>query len=95
MVVATPLDRWQPLAAEGLILAFLIGLSGVPPWELFRRWLGFFVLVGFLAVLVAASHPARAEIGLAGVALAILAKNSLAFLTVLTLVARRRRFRGS
>jgi cobalt/nickel transport system permease protein len=85
-VVATPIGWWRALAAEGLVLAFAVGLSGVPPRELLRRWLGFLALVGFLAAMVAQSHPARAEVGAGGVVLAIVAKNSLAFLAMLTLV---------
>src|SRR4051812_12148071 len=68
-VVASPLDAWRLLAAEGLILAFAVGLSGVPPRELLARWLAFLVLVGFLGVMVAVSHPERARLGLLGVSL--------------------------
>ena len=85
VVVATPLGLWRLLAAEGLLLAFLIGLSGVPPRELSRRWLAFLALVGFLAAMIARSHPARTSIGAWNVGLSILAKNSLAFLAILLL----------
>jgi cobalt/nickel transport system permease protein len=85
-VVATPAGLWQILAAEGLALAFAIGLSGVPPGVLIRRWLGFLVLVGFLAAMVAPGHPDRERLGVVVVALAILAKNSLAFLAMMVLV---------
>lgn len=84
-VIATPIGRWRLLAAEGLALAFAVGLSGVPPRELLRRWLGFLVLVGSLAAMVALSHPRRAEVGTLGVAATIVAKNSLAFLALLLL----------
>ncbi len=84
-VVATPIGGWRLLAVEGLILAFLVGLSGVSPRELAARWLGFLALVGFLALTVAYSHPRRAELGLAVVALTIVAKNSLAFVATLLL----------
>ncbi len=84
-VVVTPPGWWMTLGAEGFLLAFLIGLSGLPPWQLFRRWLGFFFLVGFVSLLVAPNHPARHQLGLAGVVAALLAKNSLAFLTMLLL----------
>ena len=86
VVVATPVGWWRPLAAGALVLAFVVGLSGVPPRELLARWLGFFVLVAFLALMVAMSHPSRAELGLGVVLLTILAKNSLAFLATLVLV---------
>jgi cobalt/nickel transport system permease protein len=87
LVVATPMGWWRPLAAEALVLAFVVGLSGVPPRALLARWLGFFVLVGFLALMVAPAHPKRAELGLGVVLLTILAKNSLAFLATLVLVS--------
>ena len=45
---------------------------------LIRRWLGFLLLVGFLAAMVAPGHPDRPRLGVVAVALAILAKNSLA-----------------
>ena len=86
LVVATPVRWWRPLAGESLSLAFVVGLSGVPPRELLVRWLGFFVLVGFLALMVVPAHPMRAELGVAWVLLTILAKNSLAFLAMLVLV---------
>jgi cobalt/nickel transport system permease protein len=85
VVVATPLGGWRLLAAEGLVLAFVVGLSGVPPREMISRWLSFLVLVGFLAAMVGLSHPERKELGIAGVVLAIVAKNSLAFLAMLVL----------
>ena len=85
-VVATPPGSWRALAAEGLFLAFAVGLSGAAPLALARRWLGFVVLVGFLAALVAPGHPDRASLGVVVVALAILMTNSLAFLTMMVLV---------
>ena len=38
---------------------------GIPPRELARRWLGLFVLVAFLTVMIAPAHPERARYGLA------------------------------
>jgi len=84
-VVATPVNGWRLMAAGGLLLAFVVGLSGIPPRELFRRWLAFLPLVGFLTAMVAPAHPARAALGLAGAAGAILARNSLAFLAMMVL----------
>ncbi len=71
----TPLGRWHWLAVEGLVLAFVIGLAGLNPEMLVKRWLGLLMLVGFLGLLVASGHPRRAELGLGAVAAAILAKN--------------------
>jgi cobalt/nickel transport system permease protein len=85
-VVATPPGAWRVLAGEGLVVSLLIGLSGVSVRDLFRRWLGFLVLVGFLAVMVATGHPERERLGLAAVCLAIVAKNSLAFLAMAVLI---------
>jgi cobalt/nickel transport system permease protein len=85
-VVATPARAWQVLVAEGLTLAFAIGLSGVAPGVLIRQWLGFLVLVGFLAAMVAPGHPDREALGVVAVALAIVAKNSLAFVAMMVLV---------
>jgi cobalt/nickel transport system permease protein len=86
LVVATPVGWWPPLVAEALVLAFVVGLSGVPPRMLASRWLGFLALVGFLALMVAPAHPRRAELGVGTVLASILAKNSLAFLATLVLV---------
>jgi len=85
-VVATPVGWWGTLAAEGLLMAFLVGLSGVPPRELAVRWLGFLVLFGFLTMMVAPARPERAGHGLAVVALTLLAKDTLAFLATVLLV---------
>lgn len=85
LAVATPLGAWRLLAAEGLALAFAVGLSGVPPLALLRRWLGFLMLVGFLAVMVGLTHPQRAELGAAQVVLSVLARNSLAVIAVMVL----------
>jgi len=84
-VVATPIGGCRLLAAEGLILAFLVGLSGLSPRVLATRWLGFLALVGFLALTVAYSHERRPELGLAAIVLTILAKNSLAFAATLVM----------
>ena len=46
VVIATPPGAWRGFGAEGFLLAFAIGLAGIPPRELARRWLGLFVLVG-------------------------------------------------
>ena len=85
VVIATPPGAWRGFGAEGLLLAFAIGLAGIPPRELARRWLGLFVLVGFLTLMVAPAHPARARYGLAVVAASILIKNGLALATMLVL----------
>jgi cobalt/nickel transport system permease protein len=84
-VVATPMGAWRALGGLGLILAFLVGLSGIPPRELGRRWLGLFVVVAFLAVMVAPAHPARGRLGLGVVAASILIRNGLALMTMLVL----------
>ena len=85
-VVATPIGWWTTLAAEGLAVAFVVGVSGVAPRALFARWVGFVVLFGFLSVTVAPSRPETAAYGVATVAAAILVKDSLAFLATVMLV---------
>ncbi len=85
--VATPVGQWQVLGGLGLVLAFLIGLSGCSLRSLLLRWAGFLVLVGFLAVMIAPGLPDRSGHGVAAVIVTILAKNSLAFLAMLVLAA--------
>ena len=85
-VVATPIGWWRLLAGEGLLLAFVIGLSGVPPRQLAIRWLGFLVLFGFLTLTVAPARPERREFGLPVVVGAILVKDALAFLATILMV---------
>ena len=84
-VVLTPMAAWRALAAEALVLAFVVGWAGVEPATLLRRWLGFLPLVGFLALMIAPGHPRRADLGWPGVAAAILLKNSLALGAMATL----------
>jgi len=84
-VVGTPAGWWKLLGLESFCLALLIGMAGLPPGRLFRRWLGFFFLVGFVSLLVAPRHPARIQLGLSGVVLLTLSKNSMAFLMMLLL----------
>ncbi len=85
VVIATPIGSWRVFGAEGLVLAFAIGLAGIPPRELARRWLGLFILVAFLTVMVAATHRTQAPSGLAVEAGSILIKNGLALATMLVL----------
>ena len=84
-VIATPFGAWAVLGCEGLCLIFAAGLSGIPPLELGRRWLGFFALFGFLAIMVAPTHPASADHGVWVIAASVLVKNSLAFGAMLVL----------
>ena len=85
LVIATPIGAWREFGAEGLVLAFVVGLAGLAPRELGRRWLGLIVVVGFLVLMVAPAHPARAQSGLGVVAASILIKNGLALLAMLVL----------
>ena len=84
-VIAMPVGAWRSYGAAGLVLAFVIGLAGIPPRELARRWLGLFVPVAFLVVMIAPAHPARVQQGLAAVAASILIKNGLALMTMIVL----------
>ncbi len=84
-VVAVPLGSWRALGFLGLILALLIVLSGASPIRLFTRWLGFLLLVGFLAALTASGRSMQSGMSWGLVVLNLLAKNSLAFLMMLVL----------
>ena len=86
-VVAAPVGWWRLLGVIGLVLAFLVGLSGANPRTLLARWAGFLALVGFLAAIVAPGLAARSGSGIVETFLGILAKNSLAFLMMLVLTA--------
>jgi cobalt/nickel transport system permease protein len=85
VTVAAPIGAWSWYGALGFLLAFLIGLSGVPPRVILLRWLTFLVLIGFLALVIAPTHPARARAGLGVVAASIVIKNSLAIAAMLLL----------
>src|SRR6185312_12176248 len=84
-VIAMPIAAWRWYGGAGLLLAFVVGLSGIPPRELARRWLGLFVLVAFLVVMIAPAHPERARLGLTAVAASILLKNGPALMAMIVL----------
>ena len=84
-VIAMPIAAWRWYGGAGLCLAFVVGLSGIPPRVLARRWLGLFVLVAFLVVMIAPAHPERARHSLAAVTASILIKNGLALMTMIVL----------
>lgn len=85
LVVLIPVGNWKLLLAGGLLLAFLIGFSGVPAGPLVRRWLAILPVVAVLAAMIAPGHPARVEHGAWAVALTIIGRNALAVLGVLLL----------
>jgi cobalt/nickel transport system permease protein len=85
-VVATPLGAWRALTIEALLLAFVVGVSGVPPRALVVRWFGFFALFGFLTMMVAPARPERAQYGVAVVAASLIVKDALAFVATILLV---------
>jgi cobalt/nickel transport system permease protein len=84
-VIALPTAAWRWYGVVGMVLAFVVGLSGLPPRELARRWLGLFLLVAFLVVMIAPAHPDRARYGVVAVAASILIKNGLAVMTMILL----------
>src|SRR5262249_18946973 len=84
-VIAMPIAAGRWYGGAGLFLAFVLGLSGIPPRELARRWLGLFLLVAFLVVMIAPAHPERARHGLPAVTASILIKNGLALMTMIVL----------
>ena len=60
-VIVTPMGWWTALGIEGLTLAFVVGLAGIPPRELGRRLLAFFVLFGFFTFMIAPAHPSEPD----------------------------------
>ena len=86
-VAALPPSFSTLLALAAVILAFVVGLAGVEPSWLFRRWIAILPVVGLLALMVARTHPLRQEWGYVSVALAFVGKNALAVLAVLTCAA--------
>jgi cobalt/nickel transport system permease protein len=89
-VIAMPIAAWRWYGAAGLFLAFVVGLSGIPPRELAGRWLGLFILVAFLVAMMAPAHPERERYGLPAVAASILIKNGLALMTMIVLAGTTR-----
>ncbi len=84
-VVISPLGGWHWAAIEGLALISAILVTRVPIRLLLIRWMSIILIVGLLAVLIAMGHPRRDDLGMWGVALAILIKNLLAVGAMLTL----------
>jgi len=84
-VAAVPLGSWRALGVLTLILAGLIVLSGASPLRLLARWLGFLLLVGFLAALTAGGRATATGLSWGMVVLNLLLKNSLAFLMMMVL----------
>jgi cobalt/nickel transport system permease protein len=83
--VAAPIGSWNWLGILGFALALVVGLSGIPPRDLMRRYLTFLILIGFLAFVIAINHPERARYGFLVVAFSMLFKNSLAIIAMLVL----------
>ena len=86
-VVAAPAGLWWWLAVEAALLAAVVVVARVPVRYIVARWLGFLLLVAFLAAMAAGTHPDRERLGWWGIWGSILAKNSLAFVAVMTLAA--------
>lgn len=84
-VAAVPLGSWRALGVLALILLGLIVLSGASPVRLVLRWLGFLLLVGFLAALTGGGRAAASGMTWGMAVLNLLAKNSLAFLMMMVL----------
>jgi cobalt/nickel transport system permease protein len=84
-VVLTPFQAWQVLAAEALLLAFLVGLLGIDPGRLARRWVALCPALLVLGLMIGLANPARADLGVVGVALALTGRNGLALAAALSL----------
>ena len=84
-VVLLPIGVWRPLGAAAILLALLVGISGVAPGLLLRRGLAVLPVVFLLAVMIAPSHPMAQSLGPWVVGGTILAKNCVTILSVLLL----------
>ncbi|WP_337176854.1 energy-coupling factor transporter transmembrane component T [Paludisphaera sp.] len=84
-VVVAPPGSWRYLGALGLGLGGVVVASGVSIPRLFARWLGFLLLVGFLAALAAGRVAATSGLSWRMAALDLVARNGLALLAMMTL----------
>jgi cobalt/nickel transport system permease protein len=84
-VVALRPGSWRTQGALAAILAVLIVASGASPLRLLTRWLGFAVVVGFLALLTSRSLAERTGLSPTLVVADLLARNSLAIVMMMVL----------
>ena len=83
--VAAPAGSWRFLGGLAVLLAVLIVVSGASPVRLFLRWLGFAVVVGFLAALTSGGLAERYGMPRRLVVLDLVARNSLALVMMMVL----------
>jgi cobalt/nickel transport system permease protein len=84
-VVVAPPGSWRYLGAMGVALAAVVVASGASIPRLIARWLGFLVLVGFLAALAAGRVAASSGLSWRLAALDLILRNSLAILAMMTM----------
>ncbi|RUL88911.1 energy-coupling factor transporter transmembrane component T family protein [Tautonia sociabilis] len=92
-VVLVPMGSWRPLGIAGMVLAGLVGLSGVAPSLLLRRIAALMPVVVVLAAVIAPTHPKASALGAWAVGGTIVAKNALTIGAIL-LFARVTCFRS-
>lgn len=78
-VVSVPSGSWRLLGAMAACLAVAATVGRVSPARLFTRWLGFMVVVAFLAMLASGAVADRTGLPRRLVVLDLIVRNSLAF----------------
>ncbi|WP_165074517.1 energy-coupling factor transporter transmembrane component T family protein [Paludisphaera rhizosphaerae] len=78
-VVAAPSGSWRLLGAMAACLAVAAAVGRISPARLLVRWLGFAIVVGFLAVLASGAVAERTGLPRRLVVLDLVVRNSLAF----------------
>lgn len=86
VVVAAPSGSWRLLGAMATVLAAVAVIGRVSPLRVAKRWLGFVVLVGFLAMLASGAVAERTGLPRGVVVLDLIVRNSLAFGAMMIMV---------
>lgn len=85
VVVALPPGSWRTQGTLAAALAVLATIAGVSPLRMLARWLGFALVVGFLALLTAGSLAERTGLSPKLVVLDLVIRNSLAIVMMMVL----------
>jgi cobalt/nickel transport system permease protein len=88
VVAFTPITALKVLAVEFILLCFLLGIAGVNPEKIWRKWRSLLLTLLFLSVFVALGHPLRPRLGMIALLQAIILKNALLLATIAGLSER-------
>jgi cobalt/nickel transport system permease protein len=88
LIAFTPITRLQWLALELILLAFLLGLTGLSLGRMMAKWQGALLTLIFLGVFVALGHPLRGRLGMWPIVEGIVLKNAVLLGTVTGLISR-------